>query len=144
MGISAKTRKELWAKSGNRCSICKLELFSNEEGKENLNISEECHIISSQDTGPRHKIGLVDYDEYDNLVLLCRNHHKEIDELTETYTEELIRYIKQNHENWVNYTLSDSIKNKEKNQPRFISRVTSGKDLLNIITDSHGYRTDYD
>lgn len=144
MSISIKTRKILWAKSGNRCSICKVELFSNEEGKENLNIGEECHIISSQDTGPRHKIGLADYDEYDNLILLCRNHHKEIDELTETYTEELIRYVKQNHENWVTSTLTNSIKNQEKNQPRFISRITSGKELLNIITDSHGYRTDYD
>ncbi|MBK7336102.1 MAG: HNH endonuclease [Saprospirales bacterium] len=80
--------------------MCKVELFSNEEGKENLNVGEECHIISSEDTGPRHKTGLADYDEYDNLILLCRNHHKEIDELTETYTEELLRYIKQNPRNF--------------------------------------------
>ena len=144
MGITSKTRKMLWAKSGNKCSICKSELFSNEEGKGNLNIGEECHIISSQSNGPRHKGGLTNYDEYDNLILLCRNHHKEIDELTETYTEEIIRYIKQNHENWVSSTLNSSIEKEKKTKPRFISRITSGKELLNIISDSHGYRTDYD
>lgn len=144
MGISIKTRKLLWAKSGNRCSICKVELFASEAGKEDLNIGEECHIISSQEKGPRYKVGLSDYDEYNNLVLLCRNHHKEIDELTETYTEELIRYIKQNHENWVDSTLNNATKEHQKNQPRFISRITSGKELLYILTDSCGYETDYD
>lgn len=142
MTISDKTRKKLWAKSGNRCSICKTELFSNKENAEDLNIGEECHIISSKPSGPRHKEGLDDYDLYDNLVLLCRNHHKEIDILTDTYTEELLRYIKQNHENWVNSTLNNSKTKNEK--PKFISRITSGKELLNIISDSYGYRTDYD
>ena len=144
MAISDKTRKMLWAKSGNRCSICKIELFSNEDGKETLNVGEECHIISSQKSGPRHKDGVLDYDNYDNLILLCRNHHKEIDELTETYEEELVRYIKQNHENWVNTTLNNSIKQNNQTQPRFISRITSGKELLNILADSHAYETDYE
>ena len=144
MGILDKTRKILWAKSGNRCSICKVELFSNENGKERLSIGEECHIISSQKNGPRNNAGVTNYDHYDNLILLCRNHHKEIDELTDTYTEEVLRYFKQNHENWVGATLNDSIKKQKKIQPRFILRITSGKELLNIISDTHGYRTDYD
>ena len=55
MGISSKTRKNLWAKSGNRCSICKIELFSKKKGKDEFNIGEECHIISSNTNGPRHK-----------------------------------------------------------------------------------------
>lgn len=142
MAISDKTRKKLWAKSGNRCSICKTELFSNKEKVEDFNIGEECHIISKKSKGPRHKENHDDYDLYDNLVLLCRNHHKEIDELTDTYTEELLRYIKQNHENWVNTTLNNSTNKEEK--PKFISRVISGKELLNIISDSYGYRIDYD
>jgi|SRR3989339_40661 len=137
MAISEKTRKKLWAKSGNRCSICKTDLFSNKEKAEDLNIGEECHIISSKPNGPRHKEGLDDYDLYNNLILLCRNHHKEIDELTDTYTEKLLWYIKLNHEDWVNTTLNNSKAKKER--PKFISRITSGKELLNIISDSYGY-----
>jgi hypothetical protein len=144
MGISDKTRKNLWAKSGNRCSICKIELFSLESGKEELNIGEECHVISSKSNGPRHKPNLGDYDTYDNLLLLCRNHHKMIDELVETYTEELLRYIKSGHENWVTTTLHNSINKNKIEKPRFLARITSGKELLNIISDTHAYETDYD
>ena len=48
MAITSKTRKELWAKSGNRCAICKKELvhqISQEDGS--FIIGDECHIISS-------------------------------------------------------------------------------------------------
>lgn len=144
MAISNKTRKNLWAKSGNRCAICKIELFTEKESKDKFNIGEECHIISSKTNGPRHKSNLDDYDTFDNLLMLCRNHHKEIDELTDTYTEELLRYIKQNHENWVNDTLNKEINSENNEKLRFLTRVTSGKELMNIIFNAFGYRTDHD
>ena len=77
MAISNKDRKNLWAKSGNRCAICKTELFNKTVNTDEFNIGEECHIISSQKRGPRYK-ELENYDTSDNLVLLCRNHHKVI------------------------------------------------------------------
>ncbi len=100
MAINDKTRKNLWAKSGNKCAICKIELFQETRESNELNIGEECHIISEKPKGPRHKIGLIDYDNYDNLILFCRNHHKTVDELVDTYNEEVLRYLKANHENW--------------------------------------------
>jgi hypothetical protein len=144
MAILGSTRKNLWAKSGNRCSICQIKLFSQQTEKNEVNIGEECHIISSKPNGPRHKPGLSDYDLLDNLILLCRNHHKQIDELTNTFTEEVLRYIKQNHENWVNSTLNEAISHDKNNEPKFLSRITSGKELLNIVSNSYGYETDYD
>jgi len=144
MAISDRTRKNLWAKSANRCSICKTELFAKQKDSEEFNIGEECHIISAKTNGPRHKPNLSDYDTFDNLILLCRNHHREIDELTDTYTEELLRYIKLNHENWVQSTINNAIKSTNNVQPKFLTRITSGKELLNILNESHGYRTDYD
>ena len=81
MGILDKDRKHLWAKSGNRCAICKHELFLSNKNNEDFNIGEECHIVSSQLKGPRHVDNYQDYDSYDNLILLCRNHHKEIDDI---------------------------------------------------------------
>ena len=142
MAISDKTRKSLWAKSANRCSICKTKLFSEKENSNEFNIGEECHIISGRRNGPRHKPNIGTYDSFDNLILLCRNHHKEIDELTKTYTEELLRYIKLNHEKWVQETLDNAINTENKIKPKFLTRITSGKELLNIV--SYGYRTDYD
>ena len=116
MAISEKTRKMLWAKSGNRCAICKIELITEQKTDSNLNIGEECHIISSKSKGPRHKPNLNDYDTFDNLILLCRNHHKEIDTLIDSFPEEI----------------------------KFLVRISSGKELMNILSDAMGYRVDYD
>lgn len=140
MGISSKDRKNLWGKSGNRCAICKTELFNKKSNATEFNIGDECHIISSKKNGPRHK-EITAYDTADNLILLCRNHHKEIDTLVDTYTEELLRYIKQNHENWVNSILKSNIDKTPK--PKFLIRITSGKELLEILSAT-GCRTDYD
>lgn len=142
MSIKNKSRKKLWGKSGNKCAICKKELFPEREKK--LNIGEECHIISSKERGPRYKPGLDNYDDYDNLILLCRNHHKEIDELPETFTEEVLRYFKLSHENWVSTLLNEAINSEKKQKPKFLVRITSGKELLNILSYCHGSRIDYD
>lgn len=144
MGITSKTRKNLWAKSGNRCSICKKELFSKSDSEDILNIGEECHIISSKNNGPRYKKGLSDYDCYENLLLLCRNHHKEIDTLADTYTEKILKSMKLTHEKWVRSTLGNSLKKKCKEPPAFLTRVTSGKELFNMFSNIMAHRIDYD
>jgi len=144
MAISDKTRKSLWARSGNKCSICKIDLFQNTDGKSELNIGEECHLISSKKKGPRHIPGLTDYDNYDNLILLCRNHHKTVDELVDTYNEEVLRYFKTNHENWVKETLNKEIKKGKSNEPKFLTRIISGKELLSVISDCYGRRSDFE
>ena len=146
MAISNKTRKELWAKSGNRCAICKKELV-NKISEENGSfiIGDECHIISSRVEGPRYKAGIDDYDSYDNLILLCKNHHREIDENCVSYPEELLHYIKVLHEDWVKKSLDNS--NLEKScvrKPRFLKRVTSGKELLGIFNQVACVYRDYD
>lgn len=146
MSISSKSRKELWAKSGNRCAICKKELVNKISDKDgSFIIGDECHIISSSEDGPRYKKGLDDYDSYDNLILLCKNHHREIDENCTSYTEELLHYIKTAHENWVANTLEISSKNKNQiKKPRFLKRILSGKELLNIFSNIAFIYRDYD
>lgn len=144
MSISFLVRKNLWSISGNKCAICKADLFQDSKEGDKFNIGEECHIISKKKNGPRYKSGLKNYDTLDNLILLCRNHHKEVDDLPETYSEEVLRFFKVQHENWVKSTLDDSLKSTKKMKPRFLTLMNSGKDLFNIISGSHGYRTDYD
>ena len=45
MGILDKDRKHLWAKSGNRCAICKHELFLSNKNNVDFNIGEECTLL---------------------------------------------------------------------------------------------------
>lgn len=145
MAISDKTRKRLWAKSGNKCAICKVDLFAESSDAETFNIGDECHIISGRVNGPRYKVGLSDYDDFDNLLLLCKIHHKEIDELHETYSEEVLRFMKTSHENFIKRAISTATDKKvNEEKPKFLARITSGKDILEVIWNVHGYNFDYD
>jgi hypothetical protein len=108
LAISEKTRKTLWARSGNRCALCKTELVLDKDSIDNLhlNLGEECHIISQKPNGPRHKlIKSFNYDNPDNLLLLCCNDHKTVDEQTLKFPIEKLREIKTIHELWVKNNL---------------------------------------
>ena len=142
MAISDKTRKALWAKSGNRCSICKVELVQNEKhAGVNLIIGEECHIVSAKEKGPRGNVkeDLNDFDSFENLLLLCANDHKKIDEFTDIYTVEKLKSIKKLHENWVKTTLDRDVtafSNDELNI-KSLPRIITGQQLVNLIASAH-------
>ena len=109
----------LWGRSGNLCAFpdCKKELFIDENDTDDASlIGEECHIVAQKVSGPRGDSSLSpeQRDKYDNLILLCRNHHKQIDEQEDKYTIEKLKYFKQEHEKWVQKNLSlDLLKQKE-------------------------------
>ena len=101
MVISDKTRKMLWGRSGNRCAICKQELIVNATATDDESvIAEECHIVSSRPNGPRYDPSYPQekLNTYDNLILLCRVHHKMLDDQYESYTVDILRRMKANHE----------------------------------------------
>jgi len=144
MTISSRIRKMLWARSANRCAICKIVLISDNKKLQCQNIGEECHIISKKSNGPRHKMNIKNYDVYENLILLCRNHHRIIDEKNNEYSIEKLKEIKKNHEEWVNTSLNENSKNSSNSNSLFLKKVTSGNELLSIISNVDGYRYNFD
>lgn len=148
MGLKDKTRKALWAKSGNRCSLCRIELVQDSsESNDTLIIGEECHIISSKSNGPRGGLDYNgDFDHYDNLILLCANDHKRIDELTDIYTDEKLRLIKTLHESWVKSTLERDVLafTNDKNNIKSLSKLVSGKQIVDLINGAHMFQFDHD
>ncbi|MBA0167839.1 HNH endonuclease signature motif containing protein [Pectobacterium sp. CFBP8739] len=100
--------KKLYGLSAGRCNICKIDLFEN-----NVHIGEMAHIIAKNFNGPRGKKSIsTGRNSYDNLILLCANHHTEVDKNPTIYTVEKLQQIKYEHEGYVNSTLSFS--NKER------------------------------
>lgn len=146
MPISEKDRKTLWARSGNRCAFCRIELISEKDDNDvNLNLGEECHIISSKTNGPRFKRDYQgNHDDISNLILLCRNHHRMIDEQYETYSENILYQIKINHEHWVKSVIDRASGDKPKYENKILSRITSGKQLVDIIHGMYASQFDYD
>lgn len=118
MGISLKTHKLLWGFSGNKCAFedCRNDLIADEtETDDESIIGDEAHIVARGEDGPRGKSILSedDRDKYDNLILLCRKHHKIIDDQFNFYTIEKLNEVKKAHENWVKESLKPN-KEKEK------------------------------
>ncbi|MBI1267341.1 MAG: hypothetical protein GC193_07920 [Cryomorphaceae bacterium] len=110
MSILLKTHKLLWGRSGNRCAFeeCRNELIAEEtETDDESIIGDEAHIIARKKDGPRgnHPMSAEDRDKYDNLILLCRNHHKQIDDQDTHYTIEKLIELKKVHEKWVKESL---------------------------------------
>lgn len=110
MSISLKTHKMLWGRAGNRCSMpgCRIELVmeASETDVESL-IGEECHIITRSPDGPLSDTSYQEekIDEYENLLLMCRIHHKLIDDQPTTYSVDKLKEIKLAHEKWVRESL---------------------------------------
>src|SRR3954454_2622501 len=102
MGISVKTHKMLWGRSGNRCAFpgCGQFLVAEEEGTAPSVVGFETHIVARADGGPRGAAGLTaeERDSLANLLLLCGTHHKIVDDQPEAYTAERLREIKRSHE----------------------------------------------
>jgi hypothetical protein len=118
-------------------------------GDEESLVGEECHINSRQNLGPRHKENDINHNEYDNLILLCRVHHKIVDDQVNEYTEDNLREIKNKHELWVKDCLEKGtvkpirLRNVEGEKLEFLYRIYSGKQLFNIIAEACGSYTDH-
>ena len=147
MAISNRTRKILWAKSGNRCALCRRELVQSEiKEDDSYIIGEECHIISQKKNGPRGSNNLFcsNFDDYENLLLLCANDHIRIDTQVDIYPVEELVSLKKSHTNWVSTNLSEdpTIFANEKYQVVFLKRIESGSELVKIIDGANAYGFD--
>lgn len=97
--ISQPVQKKLFALSGNECSFpgCNERLFNLEE---KVFLGEMCHIRAVSATGPRYDSNYPknDVDSFENLLVMCPNHHTTIDENIEKYTVEVLLNMKSEHE----------------------------------------------
>ena len=96
--ITEKTIKRLYALSGNQCAFpdCNISLLSS--GSE-INFSNICHIEAAEPGGQRYNLTSNDNyrRSYENLMLLCANHHLETNDV-EKYTVPILQEMKKNHE----------------------------------------------
>jgi hypothetical protein len=106
--------KLLWSSSAGLCNNpgCRQPLVFEDIGKP-VCIGDNAHVIAHSCEGPR---GQVDYDagtqepdrdSWRNIILLCRNCHKRVDDDEEVYTPEVLFDWKAKHEEWVRTRLAD-------------------------------------
>lgn len=153
MGIADKTRKVLWGRSGNLCAFCKAHLVVDASALDPESVvGDECHIVSGAANGPRHDPEFASelVDNPENLILLCRVHHKLVDDQAETFTASALRELKANHESWVKSKLRQPNQLEPIRYVRFQSEipshlilVSSAKTLLDLAANCHGRYDNY-
>jgi hypothetical protein len=136
--ISLKTHKMLWGRAANICAFpnCKKALVVDETETDDPSIiGEEAHMVGQKESGPRgiSSLNEEERDKYSNLILLCRNHHKVVDDQDRTYPVEKLKEFKENHEKWVLQNLiTDKKKIKEDElYATYIEHFINATDLHN-------------
>jgi hypothetical protein len=119
--IPSKQMKLLLKRSGNRCAFpeCR-ELLSADATNfdDAVNLEEMAHIAGEKsgikgknNASARYDPNMTDEqrNNYENLICLCRKHHRLIDEQENTYSVALLLQMKANHEAWVQQALSQAM-----------------------------------
>lgn len=110
MSISSKTRELLWSRAHNACALCRKALTVDADSAvlPGVIFGEEAHIVGQREDGPRGRDGSrTDIDGYDNLILLCADDHKRVDEQSDVFAVALLRDVKSKHEKWAAKRFTD-------------------------------------
>ncbi len=99
--IPKNTQRKLWSQCGGFCQNpnCNRSLFLKTED-DTVSIANAAHIIGAGDTGPRSEHYLakkIDRNDISNLIMLCLDCHKTIDELEKRYSVEEVFSWKSKH-----------------------------------------------
>ncbi len=100
--IPETVKLQLWVKSAGRCEFkgCNKPIWHNKLTLSAGNFAEMAHIIGSSKEGPRggeeSEVLQVDFA---NLMLMCKDCHKEIDANPEKYSIQILKKWKAEHEN---------------------------------------------
>lgn len=109
-----KDIKLLWGLSAARCAYpdcqqeCVIEATADDVS---ITIGKIAHMVAHSDDGPRADPTMPQEarDSYDNLLLLCGNHHDEVDGQPNTFTVDDLKRWKADQEAWVRDRLTEAI-----------------------------------
>jgi hypothetical protein len=144
--------KKLFALSLNQCAFpdCLSPVFGLSEEM----IGEICHIKARNPKGPRYDSAQTDAERhaFENLILLCRNHHKIVDDDPKKYTVDSLKQIKREHERnggneltqhdaQLARKLLDSLLDTIRVESAVINLTATGRNITQVVGDYHHYET---
>lgn len=101
----------LWVKAAGRCEFngCNKDVYTEELTLKMQKLGEVAHIVAAEKDGPRgdDPLAIKDRNKFDNLMLVCRDHHKHFDvQYVTDYPADLLRNWKKEHEKRIEWLLS--------------------------------------
>lgn len=106
-------------------------------------VGDECHIVGPKAGSPRHDPAYPSekIDHCENLILLCRVHHKMVDDQSITFGADVLRAVKASHEQRV----KDALKAAAQSATHILlPRIRTGRDLLHSVLGVFAYDFDHD
>lgn len=97
MAISDRDTLLLYSRSAGLCNYCKKDVL-NPLYNDMSNLGERAHIYGKNEGSARYVPEMANNDTYSNLILLCREHHKLIDDHPEKYSVDRLYKMKADHE----------------------------------------------
>lgn len=151
VAISGKTRKLLWGRSYNACAICKKSLTRDADSPHlpGIVLGEEAHIVAKRPDGPRGDGDRSDVDGFNNLLLLCADDHKRVDEQPDVFTVDTLLQTKAAHLAWAAAKMAEDHASKP-NDPVITMKapgedsipldpVLTGKQAWDLVANASAY-----
>jgi hypothetical protein len=133
MGLTVKTQKHIWGLFAGRCAMCKELLIEDDDSIGRSLVGEVAHKAGERPDAARYDASMTDEERNDpeNLMLLCRKHHKIIDDNELIYTLEKLSTIRADYLSWLAQQLAGATPWKLKvsafaylNVPRLVEYAT--------------------
>lgn len=147
MPISEKSYKVIWGQFAGRCCLCREEVIHETEQSGASLVGEVAHIVGERPDAARGNspLSVEERNDPDNLLLLCRKHHKIIDDDPANYTVERLQQAKDEFLAWIDTQLSRATPWKSNlAQLAYINvpRLCEQAELAGIRVDLSRYRDD--
>lgn len=138
MPPSKKDLRLLFQRSGNRCafpSCTKVLVYEGTSLDGPVILSEVAHIVAQKPDGPRgdYPLPIDKRDAYDNLILLCEEHHHLVDTQKYTYTVERLRQMKLDHEQLIEVAAGQAVEVRTSEAKTSYIRETLHSTLLPVL-----------
>lgn len=107
MPISEKSYKIIWGQFSARCCLCREKVLYETEGGTTSLVGEVAHIVGEREDAARGQspLSIEERNDPENLMLLCRKHHKIIDDTPGEYTVDLLHEKKHEYFQWIEQSL---------------------------------------
>jgi hypothetical protein len=106
--VSSKVGKRIWGECAATCCMCKRYLIRPCDNTKFSILGQIAHIVAKEEIGPRGNsdLSISERNSADNLLLLCSDCHKIIDDHPEEHTVQSLHQIKAEHINWIKTRLA--------------------------------------
>ena len=107
--IAANVSRKLWAQCGGYCRTRFNRYLFADIGDDSVSLANIAHIIGAGRTGPRSEGELAEFIDktgFTNLIMLCLECHKIVDELERRFPTDVMRAWKSEHHKRIETTSS--------------------------------------